>query len=184
MIDVRIPCHRHARRSGEHVGVPAGQDHGGRHPRRPRRALSGHAEAEAARLKAEQEARLKAEAEARARREAEARELAEAQEKARKEIEAARQKAEQEAAKARAELEAARGEAEQAASARAVAAEKARAAPAVGEGAVSPDPRLCEQIGPHSVAPPGERGWWWKQMSDTDGVSRQSVHAKYGKREQ
>jgi hypothetical protein len=33
---VRIPCHRHARRGGGHVGLPAGQNHRGRHAGRLR----------------------------------------------------------------------------------------------------------------------------------------------------
>jgi len=33
-------------------------------------------------------------------------------------------------------------------------------------------------------ASPGERGWSWEQIGDALGVSRQSIHAKYGRREQ
>ncbi|MBI5660055.1 MAG: hypothetical protein HZC43_11045, partial [Nitrosomonadales bacterium] len=91
-------------------------------------AAKARAEAEAARVKAEQEAAaIRAQLEAaKARAEAEAKARAEAEAKAKQEAEAARLKAEQEAARAQAELEAAKARAEAEARARAEAEAKAK----------------------------------------------------------
>ena len=56
--------------------------------------------------------------------------------------------------------------------------------PAVGLRAVGALHRLAEQIEARSVRRAREHGWSWEQIGDALGVSRQSVHAKYGKREQ
>jgi hypothetical protein len=56
--------------------------------------------------------------------------------------------------------------------------------PAVALRAVGALHRLAEQIEARSVRLARERGWPWEQIGDALGVSRQSVHAKYGKREQ
>ena len=53
--------------------------------------------------------------------------------------------------------------------------------PAVGLRAVGALHRLAEQVEARSVALARERGWSWEQIGDALGVSRQSVHAKYGK---
>jgi hypothetical protein len=53
--------------------------------------------------------------------------------------------------------------------------------PAVGLRAVGALHRLAEQIEARSVRLARERGWSWEQIGDALGVSRQSVHAKYGK---
>lgn len=41
--------------------------------------------------------------------------------------------------------------------------------------------RLAEQVEAAGVAAAREQGWSWEQIGDALGVSRQSVHAKYGK---
>ena len=56
--------------------------------------------------------------------------------------------------------------------------------PAVGLRAVGALHRLAEQIEARSVHLARERGWSWEQIGDALGVSRQSIHAKYGKQEQ
>ena len=56
--------------------------------------------------------------------------------------------------------------------------------PAVGLRAAGALRRLAEQIEARSVRLARERGWPWEQIGDALGVSRQSVHAKYGRREQ
>ena len=56
--------------------------------------------------------------------------------------------------------------------------------PAVGLRAVGALHRLAEQVEAHSVRLAREHGWSWEQIGDALGVSRQSIHAKYGKREQ
>jgi hypothetical protein len=53
--------------------------------------------------------------------------------------------------------------------------------PAVGLRAVGALLRLAEHVEATSVANARERGWSWEQIGDALGVSRQSVHAKYGK---
>ncbi len=53
--------------------------------------------------------------------------------------------------------------------------------PTVGLRAVGALQRLAEQVEAKYVALARERGWSWEQIGDALGVSRQSVHAKYGK---
>jgi hypothetical protein len=53
--------------------------------------------------------------------------------------------------------------------------------PAVGLRAVGALHRLAEQVEATYVALARQRGWTWEQIGDALGVSRQSVHAKYGK---
>jgi hypothetical protein len=53
--------------------------------------------------------------------------------------------------------------------------------PAVALRAVGALHRLAEQVEAASVARAREQGWSWEQIGDALGVSRQSVHAKYGK---
>jgi hypothetical protein len=54
--------------------------------------------------------------------------------------------------------------------------------PAVALRAVGALHRLAEQIEARSVRLAGQRGWSWEQIGDALGVSRQSIHTKYGKR--
>ncbi|MFI7126907.1 hypothetical protein ACIBQ1_14530 [Nonomuraea sp. NPDC050153] len=53
--------------------------------------------------------------------------------------------------------------------------------PALGLRAVGALHRLAEQVEAVSVAAAREQGWTWEQIGDALGMSRQSVHAKYGK---
>lgn len=53
--------------------------------------------------------------------------------------------------------------------------------PAVGLRAVGALHRLAEQVETAAVARARAQGWSWGQIGDALGVSRQSVHAKYGK---
>jgi Homeodomain-like domain len=53
--------------------------------------------------------------------------------------------------------------------------------PVVGLRAVGALHRLAEQVEARSVQLARDRGWSWEQIGDALGVSRQSVHAKYGK---
>ncbi len=53
--------------------------------------------------------------------------------------------------------------------------------PAVGLRAVGALHRLAEQVEAASVANARQQGWSWEQIGDALGVSRQAVHAKYGK---
>ncbi|TJZ54169.1 hypothetical protein FCH28_13360 [Streptomyces piniterrae] len=53
--------------------------------------------------------------------------------------------------------------------------------PAVGLRAVGALHRLAEQVEAVAVARARQQGWSWEQIGDALGVSRQSVHAKYGK---
>ena len=54
--------------------------------------------------------------------------------------------------------------------------------PAVGLRAVGALHRLAEQVEASSVQLARHRGWSWEQIGDALGISRQSAHAKYGKR--
>jgi hypothetical protein len=54
--------------------------------------------------------------------------------------------------------------------------------PAVGLRAVGALHRLAEQVEASSVKLARDRGWSWEQIGDALGISRQSAHAKYGKR--
>ena len=53
--------------------------------------------------------------------------------------------------------------------------------PAVTLRAVSALHRLAEQVEAVAVAAAREQEWTWEQIGDALGMSRQSVHAKYGK---
>jgi hypothetical protein len=53
--------------------------------------------------------------------------------------------------------------------------------PALGLRSVGALRRLAEQVEAVSVATAREHGWTWEQIGDALGVSRQSVHTKYGK---
>lgn len=52
---------------------------------------------------------------------------------------------------------------------------------AVGLCAVGALHRLAEQVEAVSVRQAREQGWTWEQIGDALGMSRQSVHAKYGR---
>lgn len=54
--------------------------------------------------------------------------------------------------------------------------------PAVGLRAVGALHRLAEQVEARSVKLARDRGWSWEQIGDALGISRQSAHAKYGRR--
>ena len=56
--------------------------------------------------------------------------------------------------------------------------------PSVGLRAVVALRRLADQVEITQVAAARRDGWSWEQIGDALGVSRQSVHAKYGKRGQ
>lgn len=61
-------------------------------------------------------------------------------------------------------------------------ADRVRSAdPAMGLRAVGALHRLAEQVEALSVTRAREQGWTWEQIGDALGMSRQSVHAKYGK---
>ena len=53
--------------------------------------------------------------------------------------------------------------------------------PAVGLRAVGALHRLATHVEATNVALAREHGWSWEQIGDALGVTRQSVHAKYGK---
>lgn len=53
--------------------------------------------------------------------------------------------------------------------------------PAIGLRAVGALHRLAEKVEATNVALAREQGWSWEQIGDALGVSKQSVHAKYGK---
>jgi hypothetical protein len=55
--------------------------------------------------------------------------------------------------------------------------------PAVGLRAVVALRRLAEQTEAKYVGVARDHGWSWEQIGDALGVSRQSVHAKYKKRD-
>ncbi len=54
--------------------------------------------------------------------------------------------------------------------------------PAVGLRAVGALHRLAEQVEASNVKRARDHGWSWEQIGDALGISRQSVHAKYGRR--
>lgn len=53
--------------------------------------------------------------------------------------------------------------------------------PVVGLRAVGALHRLAEQVEATHVAIARRQGWSWEQIGDALGVSRQSIHAKYGR---
>jgi hypothetical protein len=53
--------------------------------------------------------------------------------------------------------------------------------PVAGLRAVGVLHRLAEQVEAIHVELARKQGWSWEQIGDALGVSRQSVHAKYGK---
>lgn len=62
-----------------------------------------------------------------------------------------------------------------------VAAQFRSTDPAAGLRAVGALRRLAEQVEAQQVKAAREQGWSWEQIGDALGVSRQSMHAKYGK---
>ncbi len=52
--------------------------------------------------------------------------------------------------------------------------------PSVGLRAVRALRRLAERVEVDQVARAREQGWTWQQIADALGMTRQSVHAKYG----
>ncbi|MFC4243911.1 helix-turn-helix domain-containing protein [Gryllotalpicola reticulitermitis] len=55
--------------------------------------------------------------------------------------------------------------------------------PAVGLRAVGALHRLAERVEAAHVTAARRAGWSWEQIGDALGVTRQSVHAKYGKKD-
>jgi DNA-directed RNA polymerase specialized sigma24 family protein len=53
--------------------------------------------------------------------------------------------------------------------------------PAVGLRAVVALRRLAERVEANQVALARYQGWSWQQIGDALGITRQSVHQKYGK---
>jgi hypothetical protein len=53
--------------------------------------------------------------------------------------------------------------------------------PVVGFRAVLALRRLAEHVEANHVAIARRQGWSWQQIGDALGVTRQSIHAKYGK---
>ncbi len=56
----------------------------------------------------------------------------------------------------------------------------AAADPAAGLRAVLALRRLAERLEAEQVARARDQGWSWQQIADALGMTRQSVHAKYG----
>lgn len=54
--------------------------------------------------------------------------------------------------------------------------------PATGLRAVGALHRLAERVEAMHVAEARRAGWSWEQIGDALGVTRQSVHAKHGRR--
>jgi DNA-directed RNA polymerase specialized sigma24 family protein len=52
--------------------------------------------------------------------------------------------------------------------------------PSVGLRAVRALRRLAERVEAEQVARARGQGWSWQQIADALGMTRQSVHAKYG----
>jgi hypothetical protein len=53
--------------------------------------------------------------------------------------------------------------------------------PAIGLRASLALHRLAERVEAKNVASAREKGWSWQQIGDALGITRQSVHTKYGK---
>jgi Homeodomain-like domain len=62
-----------------------------------------------------------------------------------------------------------------------LSAVRATGDPAVGLRAVLALRRLAERVEAQQVALAREQGWSWQQIGDALGVTRQSIHTKYGK---
>lgn len=62
-----------------------------------------------------------------------------------------------------------------------LAAASASDDPATGLWAVLALRRLAEQVEANQVAAARRAGWSWQQIGDALGVTRQSIHTKYGK---
>jgi hypothetical protein len=54
--------------------------------------------------------------------------------------------------------------------------------PAIGLRAAGALHRLAERVEATAVQRAREQGWSWEQIGDALSLSRQAVHAKYGKR--
>jgi hypothetical protein len=63
-----------------------------------------------------------------------------------------------------------------------IASAIASADPSLGLRAALALHRLAERVETDHVAAARRQGWSWQQIGDALGVTRQSVHAKYGKR--
>jgi hypothetical protein len=61
------------------------------------------------------------------------------------------------------------------------ATETAMRDPSAGLRAALALHRLAERTEAHQVATARNKGWSWQQIGDALGVTRQSVHVKYGK---
>jgi len=55
--------------------------------------------------------------------------------------------------------------------------------PSTGLRAAGALHRLAERVEAMHVAEARRAGWSWEQIGDARGVTRQSVHAKYGKKD-
>ena len=53
--------------------------------------------------------------------------------------------------------------------------------PVIGLRAVLALRRLAEQVEAKQVGLARQQGWSWQQIGDALGITRQSVHAKYGR---
>jgi hypothetical protein len=53
--------------------------------------------------------------------------------------------------------------------------------PALGLRAALALQRIAERVEANQVAVARGQGWSWQQIGDALGITRQSVHAKYGK---
>jgi hypothetical protein len=53
--------------------------------------------------------------------------------------------------------------------------------PVIGLRAVLALRRLAEQVESEQVGLARQQGWSWQQIGDALGITRQSVHAKYGR---
>jgi hypothetical protein len=62
-----------------------------------------------------------------------------------------------------------------------LAAAVAAGDPSLGLRAAVALHRLAERVEANQVAAAREHGWSWQQIGDALGVTRQSVHIKYGK---
>jgi hypothetical protein len=62
-----------------------------------------------------------------------------------------------------------------------IAAAVASGDPALGLRAAVALRRLAERVEASQVAAARTQGWSWQQIGDALGITRQSVHVKYGK---